>query len=116
MHGSVVIDPETAEVLEKLCTKEPRNSKECFGEDEKESYTVKFSDGKEMDIECCGVQYEEGESNTAWTQAILYDPPCELVFMTSDDMFGEWELEYDGVRYVANVIDGRTVKSEEVSL
>ena len=117
MHGSVMIEPETAEMLEKLCTKEPRSRKECFSEDEKESYTVKFSDGKEMDIECCGVQYERGGNNTAWTQAVLYNPPYELVCTEpSDDMFGEWELEYDGIRYVANVIDGRTVKSEEVAL
>ena len=76
-----------------------------LGEDIAIVKTATFDNGVEMDIKCCGVQYnEDDESNTAWTEAVLFKNGSELCFTEpSDEYLGEWILEYNGDEYVVFV-------------
>ena len=101
-HEKIFVPKATTEYIEKLLNVEPKTVKECFGEDKPNiRYSAKFSNGYGMDIEVCGVQYEEGSSNTAWTQAILLNPNGQEVCISepSDDFLGEWELEDEEGNY-----------------
>ena len=82
----------------------PEDWQDCLGEDDTISYSVNFGNGMEMDIKCCGVQYEEGRSNLAWTEAVLFKNGSEVCCTEpSDEYTGEWELEYKGNKYIVNV-------------
>jgi hypothetical protein len=91
-------------LLNKYLTVEPKNKSECFGEDNTISVTANFGNGMEMDIKCCGVQYREGESNLAWTEAVLFKNGSEVCCSEPAAEFeGDWELECDGDEYVVHV-------------
>lgn len=77
----------------------------CLGEDTTISHSVKFPDGRSMDIKCCGVQYHEWENNSAWCEAVLFDENgCELTCSdVEDEYMGTWELEYKNTKYVVTV-------------
>lgn len=100
----ITITKKTADMIIKLLTIEPKTEKECFGEDETISYTANFGYGIQMDIKVCGVQYEEGGTNTAWSEAVLFNHGSEVACSEpSDGFMGEWELEYDGKKYITEV-------------
>ena len=101
----IIIDKCKAEEINKFLHVEPSNEDECLGEDIAIVHTAKFDDGIEMDIKCCGVQYEEeSESNLAWTEAVLFSNGYEICCTeASDEYFGEWICEYDGNEYVVIV-------------
>lgn len=65
-------------------------------------FTAHFDDGHEMDVKLCGCQ-----DSAPWTEAVLFNDRGGECCCTEpgdvDDMVGEWELEYDGVTYVAKV-------------
>ncbi|MCD8084591.1 MAG: hypothetical protein LUE86_14060 [Clostridiales bacterium] len=104
--ATIVIDRKNALSIRKYLETEPKGQSECFGEDERISYTAVFDDGREMDIQMCGVQFREGEANRPWTQAVLYDNGAELTFSDAEDYyFGTWELEWEDERYVVEVMD-----------
>lgn len=105
------VNKDLANVIKKVLTISPKCESECFSEDEKISEIVTFENGYEASIECCGVQYLDGEdeSNLAWTQGVLYDENGGEVIFTepSDDFFGEWDFEDDnGNTYLVNVVIG----------
>ncbi len=104
---TIKVDKAELEAINRYLEQEPEDESECLDEDDKFSNTATFPNGYSMDIECCGVQYEEGSDNTAWTQAVLYDKNgCEVAFTDVEFEYeGEWELEdYDtGDVYVVNV-------------
>ena len=92
-YAALCLTADTLAFIHTLLHTEPSCSSECFGEDEKISYTVRFSDGVEMDLEICGVQYQEGTSNLPWTQAVLFLSGSELAFTEPEgDFCGEWTL------------------------
>jgi hypothetical protein len=103
---TVTVSKKTAEWLKNKLATEPKSESDCFGEDEKYSVTAKFDNGFEMDIEMCGVQYNEGEPNTPWTQAVLFNENGgECTFSEpSEDFIGEWCLEYDNMTFITNVV------------
>ena len=103
---TIAISKEIAAWLNKKLTTEPSSESDCFGEDEKYSVTAIFDNDYEMDIEMCGVRYNEGESNTPWTQAILFnDQDSECTFTEPCDTFiGEWQLDYDDMTFIVNGI------------
>jgi hypothetical protein len=74
-----------------------------FGEDETFTITVKFDDGKEMDVKLCGAENPED----IWTEAVLFDENGHQIGMTDPDdtkeFFGEWGIEFNGVTYVGVV-------------
>lgn len=94
---TIKISKEEAEQINKHLTIEPTCAEECLGEDIAIIYTAKFDNGFEMDIKCCGVQYEPyNSSNTAWTEAVLFEDGKEVCCSeVSDEYLGEWILEDD---------------------
>ncbi len=64
-------------------------------------YTVRFPDGKEMDMKCCGCQ-----DNPSWTEAVLFDTHGNQLACSEDceGFLGPWELEYGGITYAVNVV------------
>ena len=82
--------------IQKYLTEEPKTEEECLSEKETILYSCQLSDRYEADIKCCGVQYREGESNLAWTEAVLFKNGCEVCCTEPSDQFeGEWIL-HDG--------------------
>lgn len=63
-------------------------------------YTVKFPDGNEMDIKCCGCQQAP-----SWTEAVLFDRSGHQITYTDpgDEFEGTWELEHNGIHYHVDV-------------
>ena len=62
-----------------------------LGEDTTISYTAYFDNGYEVDMKICGVRYEEGSNNSAWTEAVLFLNGAEIACTeVNDDLLGEW--------------------------
>lgn len=104
---TIVVENKTAAFINNALTVEPICEDDCFGEDEKISFTATFSNGFQADVECIGVQYEEGGCNTAWTQAVLFNPDGGEENSTPPDssFFDEWWLtDNDGNEYCINVV------------
>lgn len=101
----IKITKEEAEQINKHLTIEPTCADECLGEDIAIVHTAKFDNGIEMDVKCCGVQYEEeNESNLAWTEAVLFDNGCQVCYTEPyDEYLGEWICEYNGNEYIVFV-------------
>ena len=93
----IKISKEEAGQINKYLTEEPTCADECLGEDITITNTATFENGIEIDIKCCGVQYDEhNESNTAYTEAILFEEGYEVSYTEpSDEYLGEWILEDD---------------------
>ena len=74
---------------------------EYQGEDHTIIHTVRFPDGNEMDIKCCGCKDEP-----SWTEAVLLNMSADQLACTKvrDNFLGLWELECDGVTYSVYVI------------
>lgn len=69
------------------------------GEDNTITNTVKFPDGLEMDIKCCGCDEE-----ASWTEAILFEDGCEVACSEVEETYlGKWVLEHGGNKYAVNV-------------
>lgn len=103
---TIKVNAMDSDFLKRILSKEPTCEEECFGEDSTFSVTIPFPNGFEIDIKCCGVQYEEdNDTNLPWTEAVLFNKDGGQCCFTepSDDFFGEWELEYDNVRYIVFV-------------
>lgn len=97
------LDEQTRHILED----EPEGIDACFGENEPNiAVTAEFANGWFADLKCCGVAYEEGGSNTGWSEAVLFDDGgCEACCSEVEDHFaGDWELECDGDEYVIHVV------------
>lgn len=102
---TISIPKETAAQINKHLHVEPSCPEECLGEDIAITYTAIFDRGIEMDVKCCGVRYrDDNESNTAWTEAVLFNDGKEISCTEpSDEYFGEWVMEYDGDEYAVFV-------------
>lgn len=64
-------------------------------------YVVKFGENDyEMEIQICTSE------DDVWCQAVLFDNDgCELCCSDVDDTLeGDWELEYNGDKYIVNII------------
>ncbi len=88
-----------------------RTENEYQGEDHTIVHTVRFPDGKEMDMKCCGCK--DGPS---WAEAVLFNAHGVEVACSEvrEDYIGLWALECDGITYSVNVIaaDGGYVPSK----
>lgn len=102
---TIYISKEEAEQINKHLTIEPTCADECLGEDIAIVHTAKFNKSIEMDIKCCGVQYEErNESNLAWTEAVLFDNGYQVCYTeVCGEYLGEWACEYNGNEYIVYV-------------
>jgi len=96
--------------LEAVVNEEPENETDFeerfLSEDEMFKISVVFDDGFTMDIMVCGVQYEDGGSNTCFSQAVLYDQDGTKVAWTASEHHfkGIWSLQYEGVTYEVNIL------------
>ena len=94
-----------ADSINRYLTVEPQSKGECLSEDESLEVEATFQNGFSMAVQCCGVQYDPyAQTNTAWTQAVLFNP-CggEESYTEPEDTFlGEWNLhDHDGNEYTA---------------
>ena len=102
---TIAVGLDNARRINALLQSEPASESECFGEDETIVFTARFDDEYEADIKVCGVQYEEGGCNTAWTEAVLFKNGSEVCCTEPEDtFFGTWEMEHNGQTFVVHVI------------
>ena len=102
---NIYVKKAQAELIKRYLFEEPTCEKDCLSEDETIIYTAVFDNGIEVDIKCCGVQYHEGECNTAWCEAVMFYNGCEVCYTdVEDDFFDEWLFEYNDDEYIVNVI------------
>ena len=111
----IVVSNEVARKINYYLHHIPANESECMGEDETIVHTATFENGYQMDFKCCGVQYQEGQINTAWSEAVLFDKNGAELYCTevSDAYFGDWEVEYDRDTYYVEVITEDESKKEK---
>lgn len=83
----------------------PETPEETLHEDETVTITAGFPNGVQMDIKCCGVQFNEDEDNSAWTEAVLFAPDGYEISCSepADTFTGEWICE-DGAGNIYTVI------------
>ena len=114
---TIIIPDAMAWRIQHYLEHEPKDEDECLGEDETICDGVKFQDGTQMDIKCCGVQYldEPCRSNKAWTEAVLFDRNGSEIACTdvSDSYLGEWTLEHAGNTYTCIVKNEKAVQKEK---
>ena len=104
----ITISEDMSRTIRRYLQIEPENEAECLGEDETITYTAAFENGFEMDIKCCGVQYREGETNTAWSEAVLFHNGTECCCESGEDAFlGDWQIDYGGNSYVVHVVSAK---------
>lgn len=78
-----------------------------MGEDDVESYLVTFDDDTVMDLRFCGVEFEEGSDNAAYTEALLIREDTSIALSDPSDFAvdDEWELsDDDGNVYVVTIV------------
>ena len=113
-HTTIGIHPEIAETIHRYLTKEPRCPEECQSEDDTIVFTAHYPDKKEMDIKCCGVQYEKYKNNTSWTEAVLFDENGAEIACSEpcDEFLGTWELSHNGNIYQAEITVNDTASNK----
>lgn len=113
----IEIDNDEAKAIENYLTVEPETEEHGLGLDETITHTATFDNGFKMDIKCCGVSYRPGESNTAWTEAVLFDQDNNQCCCTDPEYeyLGPWELNYDDNTYQVNVVV-KADKTEEADI
>lgn len=113
-HKNIWLEADTLSQLRKYLSKEPESPKECLGEDETITFTADFGKGIQMDIKVCGVQYEEGGSNIAWSEAVLFENGSQVAYSDAGEEIdgSPWELEYAGNLYDVHVLE----KPENLSI
>lgn len=94
------------EFVERALSEQPASEEDMLlGEQETFTKTAKFGNGYEMDIKVCGVEFEDGEDNRPYTEAVLFKDGCEAACSEpEDDFFGEWTLEHNGKEFTAEVV------------
>lgn len=76
-------------------------NKVILTEDDTLVWSASFGNGFEMDIKLCGANEE-----TAWTEAVLFKDGFEIGCTDCmDEILGMWEIDYDDVAYITNVIE-----------
>ena len=102
----IVISNDEAKKINYFLHHIPANKEECMGEDETIVHTATFENGYQLDVKCCGVQYHEGEVNTAWSETVLFDKNGCEVFCSevSDAYFGDWQIDHNDDIYFVRVM------------
>jgi hypothetical protein len=104
------IDPVALSKIKRMLTIEPKDESDFnnnyMSEDETFTTTVKFNDSTEMDIKCCGVQYEENGFNTMWSEAVLFRNGAEIACSDPSDIYeGRWTLtDNEGNEFTAIIM------------
>ena len=108
---TIYISKESLRKINEYLTLEPTSVSECLSEDETISYSADFDNGYEMDIKCCGVQYDPDEpSNLAWSEAVLFHNGSEVCRTEPVDLFeGDWELSDGDKLFTVHVVPSTTI-------
>lgn len=108
---TIYISKEALRKINEYLTLEPTSVSECLSEDETISYSANFDNGYEMDIKCCGVQYDPNEpSNLAWSEAVLFHNGSEVCRSEPTDLFeGDWELSDDDKLFIVHVVPSTSI-------
>ena len=94
-----------AKLIDGYLNAKGKNEDECLNENQTLTYTAVFKNGYEMDIKVCGVEYIDGEDNSAWTEAVLFHYGSEVACTEpSDEFFGTWEM-HDGNKVFQAIIE-----------
>ena len=108
-NSSIIIKPDVAKLIRHYLNDEPKTESEAFIDDII-IHSTAYPTGYEMELHCCGISYfEEGETNTAWGQAVLFDEygnevACEAA-ESANEFFDTWTFDgNDGNQYVAYII------------
>lgn len=123
-YAEVKVDPATAVQIDFFLNGDVTRET-CQNEDETITHTAHFDNGYEMDIKCCGVYYEDYYDeyynndedldeddflpvcNNSYVDAVLFNEKgyeVALADPSEDEYLGEYELEYNGDTYIANVV------------
>lgn len=117
-ENTITISKAEADEIKRYLTVEPTCEEECLDEDDTIIYTAVFDNDIEVDVKCCGVQFDDpydwiepdedienwGGTNLAWAEAVMFKNGSEVCCVNGDDaFFGEWEFEYDGNEYIVFV-------------
>lgn len=100
------IEGSEMERINQLLHEVPRDASECMGEDETIMYTIDFPNNMSVDVKVCGVQFEDGNENLPWTEAVLFKDGYEISCTEpAEEIKGEWIL-FDGEdKYIVNVME-----------
>lgn len=104
---TITVPADTAKLIDRYIGVNPKSEDDCLSIDETIRYTADFSNGVEVDVKCCGVDYDDDPDaiNTAWTEAVLFKNGCEQDnIFGEDEFFCDWEFEYDENEYIVHVI------------
>lgn len=103
--ATIIIPNRLADAINNYLNNEPCCEEECLGEDDTIIFTATFNNKYQMDVKCCGVQYLENETNTAWTEAVLFNEHGVELCSTepSEEYLGEWNINYGGDEYAVTV-------------
>lgn len=103
----ITISKEKAKFINYALTHEPKCKEDMvMGEDSTIVNYVNFPNGYSMDIKCCGVKFDPSTSNTAWTEAVLFDENgVEVACSDAEEQYtGKWELKDDDTTYIVDVM------------
>ena len=105
-ESAFTISNEALSRLNYALNHEPANAGECFTEEQTTKFCIKFRNGNWMEIVVNGKEYEEGRSNKAWTEAILYERNGVQVDASGryHRLEGTWTLQHNGDLYIAFVM------------
>lgn len=104
---TITVPADTAKLIDRYIGVNPTSEDDCLSIDETIRYTADFDNGVEVDVKCCGVDYDDGPDaiNTAWTEAVLFENGYEQDnIFGEDEFFCDWEFEYDENEYIVHVI------------
>lgn len=103
---NIYLEREQIDYAKELCRHNPLDEDECFSSKEAPlTYTADFPNGYSVDVKVCGVDFEEGSDNTAWTEAVLFKNGCEVACTEPcDSIDGPWELSDGDKKFIVNVL------------
>lgn len=103
---NIYLEREQIDYAKELCCHNPFDEDECFSSKEAPLvYTADFPNGYSVDVKVCGVDFEEGSDNTAWTEAVLFKNGWEVACTEPcDSIDGPWELSDGDKEFIVNVL------------
>lgn len=112
---TITVPASTAELIDRYISVNPTSEDDCLSIDETIRYTADFGNGVEVDVKCCGVDYDDGPDaiNAAWTEAVLFENGYEQDnIFGEDEFFCDWEFEHDENEYIVHVVREDCTDSE----
>lgn len=115
LEATVEIPESRLKEIDHYLTDEPASPDDGLSTDDIIVYTARFADGYEMDIQCCGVQFQSDSDNTAYSEARLFDSDgYEVAYDMGDcTLRGDWTLKHFDRTYIAHVVASDVERLQE---